>query len=546
MPQPHLSQLDIWILALYAVMMIILGVAASRNTKSANEYFLAGRNMNWFMIGFALFASNISSTTMVGLAGDAYSTGISVYNYEWMAGVVLVFFSVFILPMVLRSQVYTMPEYLERRFDRRARSMFALLTLFLNIVVDTAASLYAGSLLLEFVFPQVESWQLIAVLAVLTGIYTILGGLSAVMITEVVQAFILLLGSALITIFALNKIDGGWASVLASTPPEKLSLIRPLNDPGVPWLGLITGVPLLGFYFWCTNQFMAQRMLTAKSLAHARGGAVLAGLLKLPVLFIMVLPGTMAILLYPKLDRPDLVFPALMFDLLPSGILGLALAGFIAALMSSIASTLNSASTLITMDFVRPSRPQLDDTQLTRIGRIATFVFMILAVLWAPQIGRFESLFKYLQQILSYTVGPVVALFLLGSFWRRANAAGAFWALTLGFIGGGIMMVLNAILPGLAAAAPNNASLQALNEAIGLHLHFLYIGPILFVFSSVVLILVSLATSPAPAEQIDALLWSPKLYREESALISGAWWKDYRIQALGLMGLTAAILFSFW
>lgn len=546
MPQPHLSNLDLWILAIYALAMIVLGAIASRDTKGAKDYFLAGRNMNWFMIGFALFASNISSTTLVGLAGDAYSTGISVYNYEWMAGVVLVFFSVFILPMVLRSQVYTMPEYLERRFDRRARTMFAWLTLFLNIVVDTAASLYAGSLLLEFVFPQIESWQLIAVLALLTGIYTVLGGLSAVMITEVVQAFILLIGSALITVFALGKIEGGWATVLAMTPPEKLSLIRPLNDPGVPWLGLITGVPLLGFYFWCTNQFMAQRMLAAKSLAHARGGALLAGLLKLPVLFIMVLPGTMAILLYPKLDRPDLVFPALMFDLLPAGILGLALAGFIAALMSSIASTLNSASTLITMDFVRPARPNLQDAELTRIGRIATLVFMVLAVLWAPQIGRFESLFKYLQQILSYTVGPVVALFLLGSFWRRANAAGAFWALSLGFAGGAVLMGLNAVLPGLASTSPDNATLQALNGAIGLHLHFLYIGPILFVFSSLVLIIVSLATAPAPADQIEAFIWTPKLYRDEAALTTGAWWKDYRLQALGLMGLTAAILFSFW
>ena len=191
-------------------------------------------------------------------------------------------------------------------------------------------------------------------------------------------------------------------------------------------------------------------------------------------------------------------------------------------------------------------RPALQDRELTRIGRIATIVFMVMAVLWAPQIGRFESLFKYLQQILSYTVGPVVALFLLGSFWRRANAAGAFWALTLGFIGGGVMMGLNAILPGLAAAAPENASLQALNGTIGLHLHFLYIGPIMFVFSSIVLVVVSLATTPAPAEQIEAFLWTPKLYREESALMTGAWWKDYRLQALALMGLTAAILFSFW
>jgi SSS family solute:Na+ symporter len=541
MPEAKLAAIDYAMLGLYAAAMLAIGYAASRKTASASEFFLAGRSMRWGVIGLALFASNISSTTLVGLAGDAYATGIAVYNYEWMAGVVLAFFAIFILPMVLRSQVYTMPEYLERRFDRRARTLFAALTLFLNIMVDTAGSLFAGALLLGFVFPGTPFWLIVAVLASITGLYTIVGGFRAVMFTEVIQAVILLAGSVLISWFALQRIEGGWAAVLAATPPEKLSLVRPLSDPNLPWLGLVTGVPLLGFYFWCTNQFMAQRMLAARSLGDARGGALFAGLLKLPVLFIMVLPGTMAVLLYPALPRADLVFPTLMFDLLPAGILGLALAGFLAALMSSIASTLNSAATLVIMDFVRPARPDLNERRLAQLGRIATFAFMLAAMLWAPQISSFPSLFKYLQQILSYAVGPVVALFLFGSFWARANAAGAFWALAVGFGLGFVLFLLNGLLPGLAAAHPERTLLVALDRAIGLDIHFLYIGPIVFAVSS--LVLAAASFSQPPPRGVEAFLWRPALSLPEPG---GGWWADYRVHALGLLGLTGLILAAFW
>ncbi|MCG8443037.1 MAG: sodium/solute symporter, partial [Caulobacterales bacterium] len=372
MIEAKLSTIDLGLVIAYGVFMIGIGLYMARRSHDAQDYFLAGRNMVWPVIGISLFASNISSTTLVGLAGDAYSTGISVYNYEWMAGVILAFFAIFILPFVIRSQVYTMPEFLERRYDRRARYYFAILTLFLNIIVDTAASLYAGSLIMKLMFPGLELWQIVTVLALVAGAYTILGGLSAVMITDVIQAILLLTGSVLITVFAFASI-GDWGTVTASVPADKLSLVRPLDDPGMPWLGLVTGVPLLGFYFWCTNQFMAQRLLSAKSIDHARWGSLLAGLLKLPVLFIMVLPGTMAILLYPDLEQPDLVYPTLMFDLLPVGVLGLVLAGFMAALMSQIDSTLNSASTLVTMDFVRSLRPKTSPAALMNIGRLVTF-----------------------------------------------------------------------------------------------------------------------------------------------------------------------------
>ncbi|MCJ9430655.1 sodium:solute symporter [Kordiimonas marina] len=517
---------DLVILAVYFIFVLVLGVVLGRKHQDAKDYFLAGRSMTWPFIGLSLFASNISSTTIIGLAGDAYSSGISVFNYEWMAAVVLVFFALFMLPFILRAQVFTMPEFLERRFDGRARLYFSALTIFLNIVVDTAGSLFAGGLLLTMVFPGVPVWEIIAILAVVAGFYTMMGGLAAVMYTDAVQAILLLIGAVVITVVAFDKI-GSWEAVTAAVSANKLSLIRPLSDPSMPWLGLVTGVPLLGFYFWCTNQFMVQRVLSAKSTTHGQLGSLFAGALKLPVLFIMVLPGTFAILLYPNLPRADLVFPTLMFEMLPAGLLGLVLAGFIAALMSQIDSTLNSASTLLTMDFVRKWKPEIDSDHLMKIGRWLTFVFMVLSVLWAPQIEHFASLFKYLQKVLSYTIPPVVVLFLVGTFWRRANASGAFWTLVLGTIAGVALFLMNEVLDIT-------------------HYQFLYTGPMLFVLCTVILVVVSLMT-PAPEESaILPYIWSRQDFdAETAALKSVPWYGNYRILSVLLLTATAILVFSF-
>jgi solute:Na+ symporter, SSS family len=522
-----LSGLDLAVIAVYAIGIIALGLYVSRRKATTEDYFLASRSMTWPVIGLALLASNISSTTLIGLAGAAYGTGISVYNYEWMATVVLAFFCVFFLPFLLRSQVYTLPEYLERRYDRRSRVYFSALTIFLNIVVDTAGTLYGGAIMLKLILPEWPLWQIVAMLALSAGIYTVAGGLRAVIYTETVQAVILLGASVFIAFFAFDK-AGGWSHVMASVDPAKLSLIRPLDDPGVPWLGLVLGVPLLGFYFWCTNQFMVQRVLSAKDENHGRWGALFAGLLKLPVLYVMVLPGTAAILLYPQLDKPDLVYPTLIFDLLPSGLIGIVIAGFFAAIMSSIASTFNSAATLVTMDFVRTWKPQADNAALVRVGRITTIVFMVLAVAWAPQIERFESLWQYLQAVLAYAVPPVCALFLVGMFWRGANAIGALASIVVGLLGGAALFYLNVI------AEPS------------LGLHFLLVAPILFVLSAAVLIAVSLATAPPPLEKVQAMLWTPAFYRDESKQLAGlAWWQNYRVLSVLLLVLTAAIVWVF-
>ncbi|MCF7808797.1 MAG: sodium:solute symporter [Candidatus Marinimicrobia bacterium] len=519
-----LHTIDLTIIAVYAVFIVILGVWLGKQHKNAEDYFLAGRSMTWSFIGISLFASNISSTTLIGLAGDAYSTGISVFNYEWFAVISLIVFAMFFLPFILRSQVYTMPEFLERRFDRRARNYFSLLTLFLNIVVDTAGSLYAGALMLKLIFPTIPTWETIAVLAVVAGAYTIAGGLAAVIYTDTIQAILLVFGSIIIAVLAFDQV-GGWAAITAEVPQSMLSLIRPLDDPGVPWLGLFTGVPLLGFYFWCTNQFMVQRMLSAKNLDHGRWGALFAGFLKLPVLFLMVLPGTFAILLYPDLPKPDLVYPTLLFDLLPVGVLGLVLAGFIAALMSQIDSTLNSASTLVTMDFIRLRKPELSNEALLKVGRWVTFGFMILAALWAPQIENFGSLFKYLQRVLSYTVPPVVAMFIGGIFSAKVNKHGAFASLIVGLSLGVMFFLSNEILHWTSV-------------------HFLYIAPILFVFSYLALVLGSRLN---PVDEAATLVWNRAFFHAESQSLQGvSWYRNYRILSILLAIITIFLVGSFW
>ena len=505
-----LQAVDVAMLVAYGLVVIALGLYFGRKHENASDYFLASRRMVWPLIGISLFASNMSSTTLVGLAGEAYSTGIAVFNYESMAAAVLIFGVIFFFPALLRSGVYTLPEFLERRYDSRARTYFSLLTLFLNIVVDTAGSLFAGALVLQLLFPDVPLWQTVALLAVVAGIYTVVGGLAAVMFTDALQAILLLVGAIVIAVAAFDQ-AGGWSAVMSQVPPDMVSLVRPLDDPSVPWLGLITGVPLLGFYFWCNNQFMVQRVISARDVNHGRWGALFAGALKLPVLFIMVLPGTAAILIYPDLSRPDLVFPTLMFDLLPTGLLGLVLAGFIAALMSQIDSTLNSASTLVTMDFVRRARPGLSPHQLMRVGQAATALFMLLAVAWAPQIENFGSLFKYLQSVLSYAVPPVVTLYLAGIFWKRANATGAMTTIVVG------------VLAGMA--------LFALKEVTGtISLHFLYIGPLILVLCAVAMVAGSLASRPAPESKVSAMAWSADAYRQETIeLRSVRWYQNYRI-----------------
>lgn len=582
----QLSGIDIGIMLAYAIIIIGYGLYHGKRSNS-EEYFLAGRGMTWPIVGIALFSANISSSTLIGLAGDAYKTNLHVYNYEWFAVVVLIFFAIFFLPFYLKSGVYTMPEFLERRYDRRSRYYFSFITVVGNVMVDTAAGLYVGSIVLKLLFPSLPSWQIILLLAIAAAAYTIPGGLNSVIQTEVVQAVLLVIGSILLTYFAFQEFGGGWGDMMAaltekiqsggvaaveaakeaghfapSNAEEAFSMVRPTNDEFMPWYGLLTGVPLLGFYFWANNQFMVQRVLGARDLNHGRWGALFAGLLKLPVLFIMVVPGVLALLVYSDLDISqlnyitgdgtpckdlsecaNLTYPVLLMQLLPSGVLGLVVAGLLAAMMSSVSATFNSASTLITMDFVRNLRPDLSSKQLVRAGQIATIVLVVLAAAWVPFIEKVsDSLWQYLQLVISYTAPPAVATFILGLFWKRASSTGSIVSLLFGFVFAIIMLILKVYVNGLDEGVEPAGWIKSLTD-----IHFLLMAFIMWILCSLVHIVVSIQTSGPTEEQVKDFTWNKKLFQEETQELKALpWYQNYRILAVILLIITAIVVGSFW
>ncbi len=570
----NLNQIDLWIITIYLLGIVIYGIFKGKQ-KTSEDYFLGGRSMTWPIVGIALFSANISSSTLVGLASDGFQTNINVYNYEWFAVVVLIFFSIFFLPFYLKSKVYTMPEFLERRYDQKSRYYFSFVTILGNVMVDTAAGLYVGSIVLKLLFPETSSTTIIIVLAIAAAAYTIPGGLSSVIQTEVIQAILLIIGSCLLTYFAFDELGSGWNGMMAkldsmlqngqvnfgdreamgkfipSNSEEVFSLVRPTNDDMMPWWGLLTGVPLLGFYFWANNQFMVQRVLGAKNLNHGRWGALFAGLLKIPVLFIMVVPGVLGLILYNTLDIstlnyplasgevcnnlydcPNLTYPVLLFQLLPSGILGLVVAGLLAAMMSSVSATFNSASTLITMDFVKQLKPGLTSQQLVRSGQIATLVLVVLSSMWVPFIERVsDSLWGYLQLVIAYTSPPVVSAFILGLFWKRANAHGAFYSLVIG----GAFAVFMIISQAYDLSAFINDS------------HFLMKANILFVISLISHIFISLSTKTPEKEKVRLYTYQKSIFTEESLELNQLpWYKNYRILSILLLIVTVVVVGMFW
>ncbi len=460
-----LHTFDYLVLAIYFLIVITVCIRVTRRSPDSDELFLAGRSLGAGVIGLSLFASNISSTTLVGLPGAAWSSGISVANYEWMAALVLLFTAVFVAPVLLGNRLTTIPELLERRFDARLRKYLSAVSIFLSIVLDTAGSLYAGALVLQVFFPQLPLGVTVAAIAAFAGLYTAAGGLRAVVYTDVLQSIVLLLGSSMLAWMVFAEFDFSWAKVTAAMPAGHLSLIKPIDDPALPWLGTLIGLPILGFYYWTMNQYVSQRLLGARDMRAAGGGALIAAALKLLPLFLMVLPGAMAVSLLPDLQNGDQVFPRLLAEYAPVGIAGLVLAALLAAIMSSVDSALNSASTLITVDFVQPRRPGMDTRALARLGRRLTLGLTLLAALWAPMIQNFAGLFAYLQQAFAYVTPPLVAVFVLGLWSQRMGANAA----------------LRACLSGHAVSA-----LWFVATQIGwLHIHFSIVAGLLFAITLV-------------------------------------------------------------
>ena len=523
MAEISLSTLDIIIIIGYFLIIIAIGIYVSKRTNTGEDLFLAGRTLGWGVIGFSLFASNISSTTLIGLSGDAYRTGISVANYEWMAAIVLILMAIFFIPYYIKSSITTIPEFLENRFDVRSRKYFSVITIFLSIVIDTAGGLYAGALVVQVFFPEVDIWYTIIGLGLFAGLYTAAGGLKAVVYTDVLQAVILLTGSTILTILMFGNFDYSWAAVKETVSGDHLSMIRPLDDEALPWLGTLIGVPVLGFYYWATNQYIVQRVLGSKDIKNARWGAMLGGALKVGALFIMIIPGVMAISVFPGLDDPDMVYPTMVANMLPVGITGLVLAGLISAILSSIDSTLNSSSKLITMDFIEPKNPNLTNKEIGKIGRWTTIVLMVIAVLWAPNIVHFEGIFRYIQQAFSYIVPPVVAIFFMGILWERGSRHAAFWTLVIGHSVSFLIFLL---------------SIFGIFE-----LHFTINAGLLTAFSFLVFYLISIFGEAPEEGSMDTIIWKPKDALPSEPM---AWYKDYRFHSLLILLATAAMVIGFW
>lgn len=539
MTEAHLASLDLVVIGVYFTVVLGIGVWVAKRTSSGEDLFLAGRSLTWGFIGFSLFASNISSTTLIGLTGDAYRLGISVSNYEWMAGVMLVLAGFFLIPIFIRSKITTIPELLEKRYDGRSRTYFSAVVVISSILIDTAGGIYAGAVVLRTFFPELLPFisdpnldfiATCAILALVAGLYTAAGGLAAVVYTDVLQAVVLIVGSTVTAGIVFSKFGFSWSEATSELPEGHLSLVRPLGEKGVPWLGTLIGVPIIGLYYWALNQYIVQRVLGAKDVSHARWGAMLGGALKLLPLFIMVLPGALAYTLFPDIERSDAVFPTLVSQLLPPGILGLVLAGLVAAIMSSIDSTLSSASTLISVDFIKKKYPDLSNAKMRKIGSLVTIGLMVAAAAWAPVIRSFPGLWSYIQAVLSYLIPPVVAVFVVGLFWRRANATAAFATL----IGGHALSVMVFLC----------ANDGLVFEEAPIQLHFTIICGILTAVCTLAFVALSFALGTrALREDQEELVWTPAVARPAN---TSGWLSDFRLYSAVVLILTAGMLVVFW
>src|SRR5437660_3129568 len=494
-----LTSIDLTIIGLYFAVVFGIGFYFARKERTSTDYFLASRTVGWFAIGASLFVSNISTEHFIGLAGSGATTGLAVGHFEWLACLILLILGWVFVPFYLRSNVFTMPEFLERRFSRGSAVYLASISIIAYILTKISVHLWAAAIVLE----RVVGWSPLKaaiVLVIVTGIYTIAGGLSAVIYTEVVQTLVLLTGAIALTFIGLHRV-GGFAGLRADVPASYFHMIKPVSDAEFPWTGIFLGAPILGIWYWCTDQVIVQRVLSARDEGHAKAGTIFAGFLKILPVFLLVVPGLIAVALFRDLFKfgpsgqvlnGDIAFPTLIINLLPPGLVGLMIAALLAALMGGMASVFNSASTLVTLDFYKKLRPQASESRLVGIGRFATGVMVLLGIAWVPFIHLISSqLYIYLQSVQAYISPPIASCFILGILWPRLNAQGAISSLLTGFVLGAVRFVLE-IMDRAAGGRFESAAIRWLID-----INFLHYAILMFVICSLVLIVVSLMT-PAP------------------------------------------------
>jgi SSS family solute:Na+ symporter len=585
-----MTALDWAVVALYfGVLLAVIVWGMRKDRSTVDDYFLAGRGLGWAIVGASIFASNIGSEHLVGLAGAGATSGVAFAHYELHAWCLLVLGWVMV-PFYMRSRVYTMPEFLERRFSRTARWVLSLVSLVAYVLTKIAVGLYAGGIVFQSLLPELRVslfgttldsfWIGSVLVVVLTGAYTVVGGMRAVAYTEALQTVVLIVGSALLTFFGLQAL-GGWDELRSSLGSEMFNLWRPLVPEGVestwapvrsetrmawyfnaeyPWLGMLVAAPVVGLWYWCTDQYIVQRTLGAPDEKAARRGTIFAALLKLLPVFIFIVPGMIALALARSGRAPGLstivdaqgvvmpgaaqaAYPLLVQSVLPAGVRGIVVAGLLAALMSSLAGVFNASSTLFTMDCYRQLRPDASERRLVWVGRVATVAMVIIGLAWIPVIQGARGLYDYLQGVQGYLAPPIAAVFFLGVFVKRLNAAGCLAALIVGFALGAFRLAIDTPvalqLDGFANGYADGSWLWIVNN-----IYFQYYSVIIFLASAATLVAVSYATEPPSEAQIVGLTYDTTT--AEHRRLSRSSWNVVDVLASALvLVLILAVYLSF-
>ena len=519
--------------------LVLLGIAVwviRKKKENTEDYFLAGRNIGWFVVGASIFASNIGSEHVVGLAGTGASDKLPLLIYEIQAWVVLILGWVF-LPFYARSGVFTMPEFLEKRFDARSRWVLSIFSIAAYVLTKISVTIYAGGVVVSALL-GIDFWTGAIATVILTGIYTVLGGMRAVVYTETLQAVLLIVGAGVLTAIGLDRV-GGWESMTETLGPEYFNMWRPATDPDFPWPSLLITSTIVGIWYWCTDQYIVQRALTAKNIKEGRRGTIFGALLKLLPVFLFLIPGIIALTLKMSgelhWDSPDEAFPVLMSNLLPSGLRGLVAAGLLAALMSSLASVFNSCSTLFTVDIYKKLRPNTPEKKLVRTGQVATVIVVIIGIVWIPIMANISGvLYEYLQSVQAYIAPPITAVFLMGIFYKRINATGAFATLIMGIVVAFLRITLELV--------KGNFETDGFLYKLG-DMNFLSFGAWFFLFCILFIIVVSLLT-PAPSrEKVVNLTFGTITAEEKSKNKASYSWVDISISIMIIIIVIGVMIF---
>ncbi len=560
-----LGPIDWAIVVVYFLILVLIVWLTSRKQDSTKEYFLAGRNVGWFVIGCSLFASNVGSEHIVGLAGSGATQGMGMAHWELHAYVLIMLGWIFV-PFYYTSGVSTMPEFLEKRFGAGTRWVLSVVSLAAYVLTKVSVNVYAGAIVFETLLPGSFAslggpfWVGAITTVVLTGVYTIFGGFRAVLFTDTAQAFILIIGSVLITWFGLQTLGesgelSGWGELqaFAKTDVAAYALWRPMNDPNFPWLGILMASPIVGIWYWCTDQYIVQRTLAAKNLTVARQGTIWGAFLKVWPVMIFLVPGLIAAALDSKglIELPltskgtidgDKVFATMVVEMLPVGLRGLVIGGLLAALMSSLSSLFNSCATLFTIDIYKKLYPKTAEVDLVKVGRIATAIVVGLGIAWIPilrSMSEDSGLYKYLQDVQGYLAPSITAVFLLGLFYRGTTSTAAMFGLVSGFLIGITKLTIQLFYSTEDNFEGQKSVLQSIAD-----FNFLYASGVLFAITVVSVIGVSAVTKSPDEKQIEGLTW----HSIDKKMLRESWSAFDVIATVIVMALVVGIYtyFSFW